>query len=127
MKWLHHLLEPHCEHCREERETNRVCQSCETLKSQLATANHREQQLLVRILELTNPVKPEPRQIELPPEALKPKYTPWEVKRQMLEENDREKARVIAQNKKQTEEVLARNKSQSVEQLEKELGVEEVR
>src|SRR5215213_9443142 len=112
-KWLHHILEPHCEHCLDERETNRICQSCETLKSQLASANHREEQLLDRILELTNPEKPEPKQVEIAKESLKPRYTPFAVRRQMLEEEDRARAKVIAENKRQTQEILA--KSQSVE------------
>lgn len=122
-KWIHHILEPHCEHCLDERETNRICQSCETLKSQLTSANYREEQLLARILELTNPVKPEPRQIEVPQE-LKPRNVSWQVRRQMLEENDRAQAKVIAENRKQVSDIKAKV---SVQELEKELGVEEAK
>lgn len=91
MLWLHRLFNPHCEHCREEREESRVCSSCETLKSQLESVNHEKNKLLDRLLE--KPVLEATTQPER--EITKPINIPWNVRRQMLEREDRERARLI--------------------------------
>jgi hypothetical protein len=133
-KWIHHLLEPHCEHCKQERdeakEENKLCLSCETLRSQLATANHREEQLLARILELTAKPAAEPAPRIIAPELLKPRAMPWRVKQQMLEEEDRNEARIIAEQRELRAKALAEtikqneaNKQQSIERLEQEVGL----
>jgi len=85
------LLNPHCEHCREEREESRVCPSCETLKSQLEAVNHEKNRLLDRLL--TPIVEATPAQPER--EITKPINIPWNVRRQMLEREDRERAKLI--------------------------------
>jgi hypothetical protein len=36
IKFIHHLLNPHCEHCAEEEREKRVCNSCEVLKMECA-------------------------------------------------------------------------------------------
>lgn len=97
---IHELLNPHCEHCKSEREESRVCASCETLKEQLERTNHEKRQLLDRLLE-----KPEK---EAPPvlrEISKPVNIPWNVRRQMLESEDRERAKLIAKAPISTEEL----------------------
>lgn len=67
-----------------------VCQSCETLRVQLEIANYEKKQLLDRILE-----KPEAPPITEPPAITRPKMVPWNVRRQILEQEDREKARAL--------------------------------
>jgi len=70
-----------------------ICESCETLKEQLALANQREQKLMDRLLE-----KPEKTVVEAPHKAgppLMPTRVPWRVRQQMLEAEDREKAKLM--------------------------------
>ena len=70
-----------------------ICESCETLKMQLAIANDEKRQLLERILE-----KPE-IPVDKPPEITRPIVVPWAVKKQMLEREDRAKAATILRQK----------------------------
>ena len=119
--WLHRLLNPHCEHCaserREAREVKRddtVCQSCETLQRQLEIRNHEYDQLLTRLLE-----KPEvPQATTAPPISLnKPKMISWAVRKQMLEAEDREKAKLMSKMPK------PQPVAEDVAELERELDV----
>lgn len=85
------------------------CNTCEVLRSQLDESNRERRELLSRLLE---PSKPEPipqDKEELVP--IRPSFTPWRVRQQMLEEEDRQKAR------------LMREKAAEITKLEKELGV----
>lgn len=107
--WFHRFLNPHCPHCIEERQDSKVCPSCETLKEQLDRANYENDKLLDRIL-----VKPtietikEPSKIQIPTKSI-----PWGVRRQMLEAEDREKAKLMREAPKPV----------STEDLEKELDI----
>lgn len=113
--WLHRLFNPHCPHCQEERQENRICQSCETLKMQLAIANHEKEHLLSVILESTKQAQAEASpQIDY--EKVKPKLMTWNVRRQMLEAEDRKAAQILAEQKKSV--------SQQIADLEKEVGLE---
>jgi len=90
--WIHRLFNPHCEHCQEEREDSKVCESCETLRRQLEISNFDKNKLLDRLLEKPGPEsKPELR------EVTRPQSIPWAIRRQMLEREDREKAKLMAQ------------------------------
>lgn len=70
-----------------------VCQSCETLREQLSLERQTNLRLLDRIME--KPEKP----VEVPPtmvtRPLVGRHTPWRVRQQILEGEDREKARVL--------------------------------
>jgi|SRR5215471_2394903 len=70
----------------------KVCQSCETLKQQLEIANYEKQQLLNRLLE-----KPAPtvERTEAPVPVTRPTMLPWRVRQQMLEKEDRAKAKAL--------------------------------
>lgn len=92
------------------------CSSCETLKQQLELSNFQNKQLLEKILHKDEPVHVE--QIEMEP--IKPKLVPWHVKRQLLEAEDRERAKIL---KEKAEEIKS-IKKKSTEELEKELGIE---
>lgn len=115
--WLHRFLNPHCQHCIDERREARVCESCETLKGQLAIANHQ-----IEVLQRTIINPPEVIQEVGPPkqefQVIKPRIVPWKVQQQMLEREDREKARALKTAGKPDAPA-----SKSIEELEKELGV----
>lgn len=85
------------------------CDTCEVLRSQLDESNRERRELLSRLLDRD---KVEPSLIEKEePKAIQPQFTPWRVRQQMLEAEDRQKAKLM---KERTEEI---------EKLEKELGV----
>ncbi len=106
--WFHRLMNPHCPHCMEERdkeferrrllhteekqelEDDAVCPSCETLRRQLEIANHQNEALLSRLLE-----KPSVPERTEPPVITKPKMMSWNVRRQMLEAEDRHRANLL--------------------------------
>lgn len=114
--WLHHLINPHCRECQMEAEENRICQSCETLKKQLELANYEKKQMLDTILSFS---RPQAENQSGPPadlEHVKPKMMTWNVRRQMLEAEDRKAAQILAEQKRQAE---------SIKELEKELSISE--
>ena len=91
--WLHHLFNPHCEFC----EARPKCASCEILKDQLEHANFEKEMLLKSILQ-----KPEQIQQNEIAEDITPiqsRNVPWEVKRRMLEAEDRARADIIRKQK----------------------------
>jgi hypothetical protein len=82
---------------------NEKCDSCETLKAQLEIANYEKKQLLDRLL--TKPEEPvQPARNETP--MLVPRSVPWNMRRQMLEREDREKARLERNAPKPDSEVV---------------------
>jgi hypothetical protein len=115
-KWFHHLLNPHCIECAHDKE----CKTCDTLRDMLEAERFEKKQLLNRILELT--AKPTNEVRDVAPkndfEELRPRKVSWNVKRAMLEEEDRAKARVIAERKLHEQESV-----KTIEELERELGV----
>ena len=104
IKFIHHILNPHCSECLEER----VCQSCETLRRQLEIANHNNELLMNRLFPKEESTNKEPVEIT------HPKTLSWAVRKQMLEREDRERARIMKE---------IPTPSESVESLEKDLGV----
>jgi len=114
--WWHHLFNPHCPECKEEREESEICDSCEILKLEIERLRNENDKLLNRILR-----EPEPEKT-IDTRDLKPikrsSSIAWNIRRQMLEAEDREKAKIIRDM-----ELNQAQKSQSVEEIEKELGV----
>jgi hypothetical protein len=90
----------------------KVCASCETLKQQLEVANYEKAQLLSKILK-----EPEPVKETQAPTITRPVRLPWPARRQLLETEDREKARLLRNAPKP--DATATN----VAELEKELDV----
>jgi hypothetical protein len=85
------------------------CDTCEVLRAQLDESNRERRELLNRLLE---PSRPEPvaeKEQELIP--IQPSFVPWRVRQQMLEQEDRIKAK------------LMKDKAKEIAALEKELGV----
>src|SRR6185295_15381394 len=92
--FIHSILNPHCPDCKEEARESKVCDSCEILKIEIERLRLENQKLLDRILEKptvetridTNDLKP-----------IAPKNISWNVRRQMLESEDRAKAKLMQQ------------------------------
>ena len=112
--WLHHLFDPHCHDCQILEEEQRVCQSCETLKMQLSIANIEKKQLLESILSFTKPAAIET--VHITPEDVKPKMMTWNIRKRMLEEEDRRTAALMKDKERVNKEIS---------DLEKELGIPE--
>lgn len=95
------------------------CESCETLKMQLAIANHEKEQMLSTILSFNKPVESAPTTV-IDYEKLRPKMTTWNVRRQMLEAEDRKAAQLLAESKK-------RSINEQINELENEVGIGEAK
>ena len=80
------------------------CETCEVLRLQLDESNRERRELLHRLLDKDKPEPP----ASVPTEELKPitpQYTPWRVRRQMLESEDRKTAQLMQDKKKEIEEL----------------------
>lgn len=118
MNWFHRLMNPHCPHCKEEHDESRVCQSCEHLKIMLEQSNIERKQLLGKLLDKIDPPANDPVMNDEPKEPqLMKRNIPWNVRRQMLEKEDREKARLMRDAPKP---MIVNTE---IDQLEKELGI----
>ena len=82
------------------------CESCEILRERLLQSDAERKELLHRLLDKDTPEPPPAKEEDLVP--IKPQFTPWRVRQQMLEAEDRKKAQLMKDR---------------VEELEKELGV----
>lgn len=90
--WFHRFLNPHCPDCKLDSLDKSICQSCETLKMEVARLTADNERLLNGILDKTT----EPKDSKVAPPMLKlPTTMPWAVRRQILEREDREKARIL--------------------------------
>lgn len=99
---------------------NYECKSCELLRDLLESERTEKARILQQLLEMNRPVviKDEPEQ-ETPKPLNTSNYTPWKVRREMLEAEDRKKAELLRAAEESARE--ATNKSN--DDLEKELGV----
>lgn len=90
MNWFHRLLNPHCPDCKEELRENKINPVEEALKLENARMQEMIDRLFDRLLE-----KPETVVQGEPAKTTRPAYVPWRVRQQMLEREDREKARAM--------------------------------
>ncbi len=104
--WLRELYEI--------RRDNKVCETCNVLKMENARLLAENSKLIDRILE-----KPVEKVIETTEnfKPILPRNTSWNIKRQMLEAEDRKKAQIIKQQNESMKE--------STEDLERELNIVE--
>lgn len=119
--WLHHLFNPHCVECRSERQENSICQTCEVLTTQLARSNVEKDNLLSQIERMANPSVPAEVPVETP-EPLKPRVIPWAVQRNIMEAEDRHKAKLM-RDAIADEKDGKKKSEQSIEDLEREVGI----
>lgn len=117
MNWFHKFFNPHCPDCKLEREDSKICASCETLKLEIERLRLENDKLLNKILEKHTKEKIS-GQLDEPRLPISSGNMPWNVRRQMLEKEDRERAKLIREAPKPRTDV------KSVEDLEKELGVD---
>lgn len=122
-----------------------ICKSCETLKTQLDIANYERKQMLDALIK---PAQPAVVEAPAAPQQVKPHSVPWSVRRQMLEAEDRVKARALNEQRRHEEslvkEVVAKDTprgesgglsvvipdvstEESIKALEDELGIEEAK
>jgi hypothetical protein len=87
----------------------RHCEACEILRIQLDESNRERKELLHRLLDKDKVEPPPAIQEEYKP--ITPQFTPWRVKQQMLEAEDRKKAQ------------LMKDRAKEIAELENELGV----
>lgn len=118
INWYRELIELRQEIAAKKRELE-YCESCETLKLQLALANDEKKQLLNRLLE--KPEKTETEQEIVNPKAILPNRLTFSARRQMLEAEDRARAKVIRDNS--AIKPVTSSKAVTVEEIEKEIGV----
>lgn len=88
--WFHRFFNPHCSHCSEER----ICQTCETLKYEIERLRADNDKLLSKVLK--EPTIPQDKEInDKPMLPITNKRIPWAVRREALEAEDRERARLL--------------------------------
>lgn len=113
MKWLHRMLNPHCPDCKAEVEDAKINDTVEALREQLAFERANNKQLLDSFLRQF-----EPKEVirEEPKENPKPIQTgmSWRVRREMLQDEDRQKARALREQKEQ--ERVARIPTEKLEE-----------
>ena len=119
LNWYKEYLEIKNERDAKKRELQ-YCESCEVLKLQLAIATEERRRLIDRIVE-----KPEPEELkQTEPIMLKPVMPTrmsWDVRKQMLEREDRAAAQILKKNQELNKTVTS---PLTVAAIEKELGVE---
>lgn len=110
--WLSELLE--IKHTfRERKLETKVCDSCEVLKLQLSIMNQNNKELMNRILE--RPEVEDKSDVENKYVPINKHEVPFRVRREMLEREDRAKAKSL--------KLAAKPDSSQIEELEKELGI----
>jgi len=133
IEFLHHLFNPHCPDCKDEQDNKKICNVCEVLKVELENARAENRRLLSAILKDDVTVTSGQSSV---PQVLRGRHTSWNVKRQILENEDRHRAELEEKKRREMSNtpnstevpkdssVVTEIKSpQSVEDLEKELGV----
>ena len=111
-KLFHRWLNPHCHECELERE----CKTCDILRSLLESERFNNKQLLNSLLKQHEPLVETKHEL---PQPLQNKSIPWNVRKQLLEDEERAKAQIMRQKVAESIE----NKK-STAQLESELGIE---
>jgi hypothetical protein len=102
-----------------------TCTSCEALKLELARLHDQNNSLIAGILH--KPTEEQPIDTtELKP--IKPRSMPWGVRRGLLEEADRNKAKILREQQRESQQTtpavtFSPVASASIDELEKELGV----
>lgn len=89
--------------------TDDPCESCEILRERLLQSDAERQELLHRLLDKDKSEPPQKEEEDIVP--IRPQFTPWRVRQQLLEQEDRQKAK------------LTKEKAAELAELERELGV----
>lgn len=101
----------------------KLCESCETLKMQLAIANQEKKELLNRILTPVTAVKPEVI-IQNPRAVIPPRHSGFNTKRRELELASKENRRLLDEKAREESKLKAVGKSNDdIDDLEQELDL----
>lgn len=114
--FFHRLFNPHCPECRDELRESKVSEVEEALKRENARMQEMIDRLFDRLLEKPEVVVDERK----PASTVKPSHIPWRIRQQMLENEDREKARLLRDAPKPDPKTV-----EEIKNLEVELGVED--
>lgn len=98
-KFFHELRNPHCDHCAMELKDSKHSDLVETLRMELAriiTENER----LLNIILAPKPIEESIDTTNLKPVQFGSQHKSWAVRREMLEAEDREKAKLIKEREK---------------------------
>lgn len=99
---FHRWWNPHCPDCRDEEEKERHNPTIEILQSELDRITRANERLLAQLIAPAEPIKRETtKEIADRLAEMKPvrQSIPWRVRQQMLEEDDRVKARILKEQK----------------------------
>lgn len=98
MMWLHRWLNPHCPHCAELKREEKHCTNCDMWKQEVARLQIENDRLLERIL--NPPIKDETsKPIDINEfKPIVPRSVPWNERRKLLEQEDRNRAQLLKQN-----------------------------
>ena len=88
---------------------------------QLAVANEERKMLISKLTDKPEVVEVHPDTSTLKP--INPKHMNWNVRRQMLEAEDREAAKILRQKRDETKSETKSDKALTIHEIEKELGV----
>jgi len=114
--WFHKLLNPHCEECLRITQ----CEHCNDLRSLLEMERSDKTKILTALLNFNKPIVSESNEIIEKTEPYIPKITNWRVRREMLENEDRQSAALLYNRMNEL------RKNQSVDDIEKELEVSNI-
>ena len=120
LDWYREYLELKYEVAAKKREL-RYCESCESLSRQLALANDERKYLIEKLTEtkvVTEEVKPSTENLK----AVMPTSLRWSARQQILEAEDRQKAKALKNNP--SIQAVPSGVALTAEEIEKELGVE---
>ena len=95
------------------------CENCDTLRIQVEQLRQDNKTLLDRLLEKPAEREPASPEIFTPIKTSASRHVPWSVRRQMLETEDREKAKLLKNAPKPADAVS----QEDVADLEREVGI----
>lgn len=96
------------------------CETCELLREQLHKSDAERKELLHRLLEPAKVEPPSTVHEEFQP--VTPQFTPWRVRQQLLEQEDRKKAQLM-RSAAETARGMRNEHTEQIDKLEEELGV----
>ena len=103
-----------------EIRNERTCQNCDYFKLQIESLQHRNEQLVRQLTQTDVPPVP----VAETREPIKPRFIPWRTRRQMLEQEDAQAAKVMGQKQQEIKSaVVAPADDPDVKALEEEMEI----
>lgn len=103
-----------------EIRSERTCQNCDYFKLQIESLQHRNEQLVRQLTQTDVPPVP----VTETREPIKPRFIPWRTRRQMLEQEDAQAAKVMRQKQQEIKSaVVAPADDPDVKALEEEMEI----